>query len=90
MNSDFDSTAGSRPDSGGVKITITLNGSAQLIAANSTVADVAELVLGPERAASGAGVAVAVDEAVIPRSLWPSTVVPAQARVEVLTAFLGG
>lgn len=36
------------------------------------------------------GVAVAVDGAVVRRSDWPSTPLPAGARVEVLTAVQGG
>lgn len=36
------------------------------------------------------GVAVAVDAQVVPRAQWPTTRVPAGARVEVLTAMQGG
>jgi sulfur carrier protein len=36
------------------------------------------------------GVAVAVDDAIVPRGLWDSTLVRAGARVEVVTAVQGG
>ncbi|GEA86218.1 sulfur carrier protein ThiS [Cellulomonas cellasea] len=36
------------------------------------------------------GVAVAVDDAIVPRGLWGSTLVRAGARVEVVTAVQGG
>lgn len=36
------------------------------------------------------GVAVAVDDAVVPRSEWATTAVSGGARVEVLTAVQGG
>jgi sulfur carrier protein len=36
------------------------------------------------------GVAVALDDAIVPRGLWASTPVPAGARVEVVTAVQGG
>jgi len=36
------------------------------------------------------GVAVALDSEVVPRARWATTVVPAEARVEVLTAMQGG
>jgi sulfur carrier protein len=36
------------------------------------------------------GVAVAVDDEVVPRTEWATTIVPAGARVEVLTAMQGG
>ncbi|WP_258726160.1 sulfur carrier protein ThiS [Cellulomonas sp. NS3] len=40
--------------------------------------------------AAPTGVAVAVDDAIVPRGLWASTLVRAGARVEVVTAVQGG
>jgi sulfur carrier protein len=36
------------------------------------------------------GVAVAIDDAVVPRGLWPATAVRPGARIEVVTAVQGG
>lgn len=67
----------------------------------SVTALVTELLGGAPEASSGAGggpasgdaptgVAVAVDDAIVPRGLWATTLVPAGARVEVVTAVQGG
>jgi sulfur carrier protein len=66
---------------------ITLNGERAEVPGGATVAGVlAELGLRPDER----GVAVAVDGEVIPRTLWESFAVAADARVEVLTAMQGG
>ena len=44
----------------------------------------------PGAACAPTGVAVALDDAIVPRGLWASTPVPAGARVEVVTAVQGG
>jgi sulfur carrier protein len=51
-------------------------------------ADVAELVA--DLGGGPRGVAVALNGAVVPRAAWPSTVLRAGDRVEVLTAVQGG
>jgi len=40
--------------------------------------------------ADASGVAVAVDGEVVPRAAWESFALPADARIEVLTAMQGG
>jgi sulfur carrier protein len=66
-------------------IPLTVNGAARELPGPATLADlVAELT----RAA--AGVAAAVNEAVVPRSAWPATELAAGDRVEILTAVQGG
>ncbi|TAK71085.1 MAG: sulfur carrier protein ThiS [Actinomycetota bacterium] len=66
-------------------ITVRLNGSDRALAAGSTVA-AAVATLTTTRA----GVAVAVDGVIVPRTQWPSTVLTDGAEVEVLTAVQGG
>lgn len=66
---------------------IFLNGDASDLRAGETVAAVlARLDLGLE----AKGIAVAVDGAVVPRGKWEGFALPADARVEVLTAMQGG
>jgi sulfur carrier protein len=66
---------------------IFLNGDASDLQAGDTVAAVlARLDLGLD----ARGVAVAVDGDVIPRGTWEDFALPADARVEVLTAMQGG
>ncbi|MYW02603.1 sulfur carrier protein ThiS [Streptomyces sp. SID3343] len=66
-------------------IEVSVNGDPRTIATGTTVA---ELVTTLTSAAKG--VAVAVDEAVVPRGVWADTVLDAGNRVEVLTAVQGG
>lgn len=81
--------------------TTTVNGVTRPWVAGTTVAALVGALLGdgpdgtaPAGAApTGAaptGVAVALDDAIVPRGLWASTPVPAGARVEVVTAVQGG
>lgn len=66
-------------------MTITLNGKPTDLTAGTTVADaVARLGSGPT------GVAVAVNDDVVPRASWSTTVLRPGDRVEVLTAVQGG
>ena len=64
---------------------MTVNGTADHLAEGTSVDDVVER-LGRGRA----GIAVAVNEEVVPRSRWRAAVLQAGDRVEVLTAAQGG
>lgn len=66
-------------------MTLTVNGQRWELPAGSAVADVIDRLGAPS-----AGVAVAVDGAVVSRALWPSTALHEGAVVEVLTAVQGG
>ena len=66
-------------------MTITLNGSCQQIADGTTLDQLVAVFSLPER-----GVALAMNSEVVPRSVWASTRVLPDARVEVVTAFQGG
>jgi sulfur carrier protein len=64
---------------------VTVNGAARAVADGTRLADVvAELTAAPS------GVAVAVNDSVIPRGAWPETVLAEGDRVEILTAVQGG
>ncbi len=66
---------------------IFLNGAESELRAGDTVADVlARLGLAPD----ARGVAVAVDDDVVPRGQWRDFALAEGARVEVLTAMQGG
>jgi sulfur carrier protein len=66
---------------------ISLNGQHAELRAGETLAVVlARLGVSPE----ARGVAVAVDDEVVPRAQWESFVLSEHARVEVLTAMQGG
>ena len=66
-------------------VKVTVNGDPQQVEAGSTVADVVR-----RWARSEAGVAVAVNDAVVRRAEWPQTPVADGDRVEILTAVQGG
>ena len=66
-------------------IEIRLNGDSRTLPPAATLLDAVRLVSDAE-----SGIAVAVDESVVPRSQWPTMVLAAGARVEVLTAVQGG
>ena len=66
---------------------IHVNGEPSTVAAGETVA---ELLAALGVAASGRGVAVAVDGEVVPRGEWDAHELADGARVEVLTAMQGG
>jgi sulfur carrier protein len=64
---------------------ISVNGSRQPWSAGATVVDIVRtLTANPE------GCAVAVNDAVVPRSHWPVRTIEAGDRIEVLTAVQGG
>ena len=65
--------------------TLRLNGQVRTVDEGATLADVVALLTDRP-----SGVAAAVDDEVVPRSGWESTVLPDGARVEVLTAVQGG
>lgn len=66
-------------------MTILVNGHERDLPPGATVTDLVESMgLTPR------GIAVAVDEVVVPRSAWPRTVVQGGARVDVVTAMQGG
>jgi sulfur carrier protein len=66
---------------------IYLNGGESELRAGDTVADVlARMGLAPD----ARGIAVAVDDGVVPRGEWQEYALPENARVEVLTAMQGG
>ena len=64
---------------------IVLNGAARDIAADSSLADVVALVSDARH-----GIAIAVNDAVVPRGAWLTTTLAPADRVEVLTAVQGG
>ncbi|GAA3026450.1 sulfur carrier protein ThiS [Actinokineospora globicatena] len=64
---------------------VLVNGAERELADGSTVADLLVALGVP-----GAGIAVAMDGAVVPRAAHPSTPVPDGAVLEVLTAVQGG
>lgn len=66
-------------------VVVVVNGIERTVGAGTSVADlVGELAVG------AAGVAVAVDSQVVPRSGWATSLVSDGARVEVVTAMQGG
>lgn len=75
---------------------ILLNGSPHTVADDSTLATLVRDLTGraPETGDTGCGdalgIAVAVDDVVVPRTRWAECVLAAEARVEVLTAVQGG
>jgi sulfur carrier protein len=66
-------------------VTVVVNGEPRELHQGTTVADVvSQLDRGPQ------GIAVAVNEEVVPRTRWPATTLHERDRVEVLTASAGG
>lgn len=66
-------------------MTITVNGQQRTVPDGMTVADIV-----PEVARTPTGVAVAVNEQVVPRSDWATHVLGDRDRVDILTAVQGG
>jgi sulfur carrier protein len=64
---------------------VVVNGEPRSVQAGTTVADIVSL-LGRGRE----GLAVAVNEDVVPRTFWDATTLHEEDRVEVLTAAAGG
>lgn len=78
-------------------IPVTLNGDPAHVPDGATVRDLVARVTGRAVTAAGTaedggrlGVAAALDDAVVPRSAWAATPVPAGARLDVVTAVQGG
>ncbi len=68
-------------------LALRVNGEPFEVAAGSTIADVVARVLADD---DPAGVAVAVDRCVVPRSQWATTPARAGSLVEVVSAAAGG
>jgi sulfur carrier protein len=66
---------------------VQLNGTAREVAGEATVAELLALL---EAGVPDRGVAVAVDEEVVPRGRWEATRLREGARVEVVSAIQGG
>lgn len=64
---------------------IRINGEQHELPDGATVRDALEQLGAP-----GAGIAVAVDNSVVPRAAWPETELTDDSVVEVLTAVQGG
>lgn len=64
---------------------VHLNGVRRDVAENARLSDVLD-----ELAVPGTGVAVAVDNELVPRPLWTEHVLVDEARIEILTAVQGG
>lgn len=78
-------------------LALRVNGDVTTFPANATVLDVVGALLGRElrpdgRAADGGslGVAVALDEVVVPRSRWAGTALADGQQLEIVTAVQGG
>ncbi|HTX64043.1 MAG TPA: sulfur carrier protein ThiS [Acidimicrobiales bacterium] len=67
------------------RLSVTVNGEPRRVVRGTTVAALVE-----ELSYRSAGIAVAVDREVVPRSTWGETVVRDGTRVEVVTAVSGG
>jgi sulfur carrier protein len=64
---------------------VTVNGEARLVVAGTTVDGLVD-----EIGCGRKGIAVAVNEEVVPRSMWARTEVRPRDRVEILTPAQGG
>jgi sulfur carrier protein len=77
-------------------VRVSINGESRELAAGTTVSDVvAELARPSDHGtappqATPRGIAVAVNDEVVPRTAWPDTVLTEADRLEVLTAVQGG
>ena len=70
--------------------TVIVNGTPRPLEPGTTVADVVATLLAGRPAGAATGVAVAVDDQVVPRAAWAGAALAPGARVEVLTAMQGG
>ncbi|MHB8263172.1 MAG: sulfur carrier protein ThiS [Acidimicrobiales bacterium] len=66
-------------------VEIVLNGKPVVVEDNTSIDDLVR-----NRYPSIAGIAVAMDGAIVPRSEWNTTELPAGSKVEVVTAVAGG
>jgi sulfur carrier protein len=69
---------------------LSVNGELSQIAAGSTVTDLVLSLVEAARDGNRGGIAVAVNETVVPRASWDATPLAAGDRVEILTAVQGG
>lgn len=69
-----------------MSLTVTVNGTPRTLETGTTVADAVATVAPDARR----GVAVAVNDTVVPRAAWDTTALTADDRIEVLTAVQGG
>ncbi|MBW8803286.1 MAG: sulfur carrier protein ThiS [Catenulisporales bacterium] len=67
-----------------------VNGEAAQTDADSTVADLVTSLVEAARDGQRGGIAVAVNETVVPRAAWDATKLAPGDRVEILTAVQGG
>ena len=67
-----------------------VNGEPREVAEGSTVADLVSVLVAAHREGQRGGIAVAVNEAVVPRADWEATALKQDDRVEILTAVQGG
>lgn len=69
---------------------LSVNGAPSEIAEGATVADLVVSLVEAARDGNRGGIAVAVNEAVVPRTSWDGTLLATGDRVEILTAVQGG
>ena len=69
---------------------LSVNGAPSQIAEGATVADLVVSLVEAARDGKKGGIAVAVNETVVPRASWDGTPLAAGDRVEILTAVQGG
>ena len=69
----------------GDSVSVTVNGERRQIAGSATVADLVASL-----STAGSGIAVAVNDEVVPRGGWQAKRLRDQDRVEILTAVQGG
>ena len=67
-----------------------VNGESSQAEEGSSVADLVVSLVEAARDGRGGGIAVAVNEAVVPRAAWDATKLAPGDRVEILTAVQGG
>ncbi|GAB7007915.1 sulfur carrier protein ThiS [Nocardioides sp. AN3] len=66
---------------------LTVNGAEHALTGADAVADLVEAIVGDRRAC---GVAVAVNDAVVPHSVWETEALRPGDRVDIVTAVQGG
>jgi sulfur carrier protein len=67
------------------RVSVTVNGEPRQVAMSATIADLVAAM-----STAGSGIAVAVNDEVVPRGRWPSRRLHDRDRVEILTAVQGG
>jgi sulfur carrier protein len=67
-----------------------VNGESSQAEEGSSVADLVAVLVEAAREGRSGGIAVAVNEAVVPRAAWDATKLAPGDRVEILTAVQGG